>query len=757
MAQYHHTRRIQVLTSWWLSGASFDFPTQRHAVRWIQVPPVLEINPHPFAAYLSPSDIVLSYSPRPGMSDDVSLRFVNNSGICETAPGVHQMSGYVDIGTNMAIDVSGNCAIYPLPANAREKGLTVTLDVPRKLACSKARHNLRSSDVSGIDPDSSWNSVSNSSYSRRSDVARVFAQFERNRRPRIEHVRALVHGTGGAKGGTAAGTQGRSLFRIRVLTLYNVYSSIYDDNSSIEKDLKKLRPSDGAQAHSWTAQRKDTLARVQNPFKCIWGAYLYSYCASCAAYAHLRSKAPARQQALHVHRVGHTRHTGATKRIAWDACMALGARVSSCRRRVSAAGRGGKKPDRDTQRGPGVLCDTAVAGADVRGCSPHTRCDASAGRQGCAHADDDASCEVLYGGAERGRVPRLSISEYLAPRLVRACSGDGRGKAGRRRAKAQARTTHRRAAHAAAARREAQGQDDAGSGSEAARESAPRGEAEADRAAHAVDAYRASVAAGRLLRVDKSPRALALARMPGVVWGAARLPYLHVFACLGSRSLFLLPFSHPSFSPRAYATRQSLPLPPPLAPAGVRRSACGSWGVGLRPSWVSVRQSEPQSWVWVRSGSLLPPTLLLHAGLSLEVRRVPGSRRRGTHRSGSLVRIRPPMAKTHSADGVLSGGGVGLDADAKEVLEANTTADGADDVDVRRGEKQGGFPVRKGFDHGIGIGAAVADLDARRSGCVMGGSGVQRGGARRVRRSVGVYARGGAILRRRAWSCCTMQ
>ncbi|KAJ7683270.1 putative kynurenine 3-monooxygenase [Mycena olivaceomarginata] len=37
------------------------------------------------------------------------------------------------------------------------------------------------------------------------DVARVFARFERNRRPRIERVRALAHGTGGAKGGTAAG------------------------------------------------------------------------------------------------------------------------------------------------------------------------------------------------------------------------------------------------------------------------------------------------------------------------------------------------------------------------------------------------------------------------------------------------------------------------------------------------------------------------------------------------------------------------
>ncbi|KAJ7700386.1 Alpha/Beta hydrolase protein [Mycena rosella] len=37
------------------------------------------------------------------IQEDVSLRFVNNSGICETTPGVHQMSGYVDIGTGMSI------------------------------------------------------------------------------------------------------------------------------------------------------------------------------------------------------------------------------------------------------------------------------------------------------------------------------------------------------------------------------------------------------------------------------------------------------------------------------------------------------------------------------------------------------------------------------------------------------------------------------------------------------------------------------
>jgi hypothetical protein len=33
----------------------------------------------------------------------VRLRYVNNSGICETTPGVHTMSGYIDVGTNMSM------------------------------------------------------------------------------------------------------------------------------------------------------------------------------------------------------------------------------------------------------------------------------------------------------------------------------------------------------------------------------------------------------------------------------------------------------------------------------------------------------------------------------------------------------------------------------------------------------------------------------------------------------------------------------
>lgn len=34
---------------------------------------------------------------------DVGLRFIRNSGVCETTPGVDQLSGYIDFGTNMSM------------------------------------------------------------------------------------------------------------------------------------------------------------------------------------------------------------------------------------------------------------------------------------------------------------------------------------------------------------------------------------------------------------------------------------------------------------------------------------------------------------------------------------------------------------------------------------------------------------------------------------------------------------------------------
>ena len=40
---------------------------------------------------------------RSQMQKDLNLRYVENSGICETTPGVTQYSGYIDVGKNMSM------------------------------------------------------------------------------------------------------------------------------------------------------------------------------------------------------------------------------------------------------------------------------------------------------------------------------------------------------------------------------------------------------------------------------------------------------------------------------------------------------------------------------------------------------------------------------------------------------------------------------------------------------------------------------
>lgn len=40
---------------------------------------------------------------RSRIQSDTSLRYIANSGICETTPGVDQYSGYIDVGTNMSM------------------------------------------------------------------------------------------------------------------------------------------------------------------------------------------------------------------------------------------------------------------------------------------------------------------------------------------------------------------------------------------------------------------------------------------------------------------------------------------------------------------------------------------------------------------------------------------------------------------------------------------------------------------------------
>ena len=60
-----------------------------------------------FAGIAAASPTTLAPTPmhefKSQVQPDVNLRFVKNSGVCETTPGVNQMSGYVDIDTNMSM------------------------------------------------------------------------------------------------------------------------------------------------------------------------------------------------------------------------------------------------------------------------------------------------------------------------------------------------------------------------------------------------------------------------------------------------------------------------------------------------------------------------------------------------------------------------------------------------------------------------------------------------------------------------------
>ena len=53
---------------------------------------LLQLYADPLAANLEPQRL-----------EDAKLRYVKNSGVCETTPGVNQLSGYIDVGTNMSM------------------------------------------------------------------------------------------------------------------------------------------------------------------------------------------------------------------------------------------------------------------------------------------------------------------------------------------------------------------------------------------------------------------------------------------------------------------------------------------------------------------------------------------------------------------------------------------------------------------------------------------------------------------------------
>ena len=57
-----------------------------------------------FSAILAAPSVLQPYNVFTSqIQEDVKLRFIKNSGVCETTPGVLQMSGYIDIGTNMSM------------------------------------------------------------------------------------------------------------------------------------------------------------------------------------------------------------------------------------------------------------------------------------------------------------------------------------------------------------------------------------------------------------------------------------------------------------------------------------------------------------------------------------------------------------------------------------------------------------------------------------------------------------------------------
>ncbi|KAL0945855.1 hypothetical protein HGRIS_012138 [Hohenbuehelia grisea] len=61
----------------------------------VHATPVIELEP----VIASPEHTIFESQ----VQQDVKLRFVRNSGVCETTPGVNQISGYIEVGTNMSM------------------------------------------------------------------------------------------------------------------------------------------------------------------------------------------------------------------------------------------------------------------------------------------------------------------------------------------------------------------------------------------------------------------------------------------------------------------------------------------------------------------------------------------------------------------------------------------------------------------------------------------------------------------------------
>ncbi|TFK52792.1 alpha/beta-hydrolase [Heliocybe sulcata] len=97
---------------------------------------------------------------------DVKLRYVNDSGICETTPGVHQMSGYIEVGTNMSM------WFWFFEARESPETAPFTLWLNGGPGCSSMIGLFQENGPCSVNPDGestyinpySWNNVSNMIY-----------------------------------------------------------------------------------------------------------------------------------------------------------------------------------------------------------------------------------------------------------------------------------------------------------------------------------------------------------------------------------------------------------------------------------------------------------------------------------------------------------------------------------------------------------------------------------------------------------------
>ncbi|KDR67990.1 hypothetical protein GALMADRAFT_161293 [Galerina marginata CBS 339.88] len=97
---------------------------------------------------------------------DVSLRFVSDSGICETTPGVHQKSGYIDVGTNMSM------WFWFFESREKPEKAPFTLWLNGGPGCSSMIGLFQENGPCQVNPDGattvlnpfSWNNISNMIY-----------------------------------------------------------------------------------------------------------------------------------------------------------------------------------------------------------------------------------------------------------------------------------------------------------------------------------------------------------------------------------------------------------------------------------------------------------------------------------------------------------------------------------------------------------------------------------------------------------------